>query len=562
MEKRAFIAVVISILIILLYQEYMKRVYPPVERPAREAASPPRGEQPVPRATAERSPAAAPSPAPVPAEVVRSAPIRQVVVETADYIARFTSQGGRLTSFRLKRYRTGIDAGNPLIEMVSHSPGMEYPLGLRLGDTRTGTDLDIAYELSGGDLKLGEGQTGGLTFTGSTPKGRRVVKKLGFNGSGYAIDVAVSVEGSERGPDVLFTTHGGNKGLKNDARFEGVLALNDGDVTRTWQVDNKNPLRVGDPLSWVGFGHTYFVTAIVPADDTEASATVTSNLTPEEAEASSGWFSAPPNLQRTSFTLQVRNHGNTGPGGTARYQLFIGPKVLNLLKSFGSGLEESIDFGYFAFISVPMLRALTFFQTYTGNYGLDIILLTMIIKLLLWPLTQKSFVSMKRMGKLQPQMQRLKEKFGEDKQRLNKEMMDLYKRNKVNPLGGCLPMLLQFPFFIGFYNALLTPIELRHAGFLWIKDLSRPDWESLPVSAFGFDFGIPVLVLLMGASMFIQQWMSPTPTADPNQRRMMMLMPLVFTVIFVSFPSGLTIYWFINNLLSILQQYMINRKER
>ena len=123
-------------------------------------------------------------------------------------------------------------------------------------------------------------------------------------------------------------------------------------------------------------------------------------------------------------------------------------------------------------------------------------------------------------------------------------------------------MLLQFPFFIGFYNALLTPIELRHAGFLWIKDLSRPDWESLPVSAFGYDFGIPVLVLLMGASMFIQQWMSPTPTADPNQRRMMMLMPLVFTVIFVSFPSGLTIYWFINNLLSILQQYIINRKER
>ena len=139
--------------------------------------------------------------------------------------------------------------------------------------------------------------------------------------------------------------------------------------------------------------------------------------------------------------------------------------------------------------------------------------------------------------------------------------MDLYKRNKVNPFGSCLPMLLQFPFFIGFYNALLTPIELRHASFLWIKDLSRPDWESLPFSAFGFDVGVPVLVLLMGASMFIQQWMSPA-IGDANQRRMMMLMPLIFTVIFVSFPSGLTIYWFVNNILSIVQQYMINRKER
>ena len=563
MEKRAFIAVVISILIIILYQEYMRRFYPPAEPPARETAGQPQREQPAPRAAPEQSPApAAPSPASAPVEVVQSAPVREVVVETPDYIAHFTSQGARLRSFRLKRYRTGIDADSPLIEMVSHEPGMEYPLGLRLNDTQSRTDRAIAYELSGGDLRLDAGQTGSLTFTGSTPKGRRVVKKLGFNGSDYAIDVAVSIQGSDRGPDLLFTTHGGNKGLKHDARFEGVLALNDGDVTRTWQVDSKNPLRISDSLSWVGFGHTYFVTAIVPADDTETSATVTSNLTPEEAEASSGWFSAPPNLQRTSFTLQVRNHANTGPDAVVRYRLFIGPKVLNLLKSFGRGLDESIDFGYFAFISVPMLRALTFFQTYTGNYGLDIILLTMIIKLLLWPLTQKSFVSMKRMGKLQPQMQRLKDKFGDDKQRLNKEMMDLYKRNKVNPLGGCLPMLLQFPFFIGFYNALLTPIELRHAGFLWIKDLSRPDWESLPVSAFGFDFGIPVLVLLMGASMFIQQWMSPTPTADPNQRRMMMLMPLVFTVIFVSFPSGLTIYWFINNLLSILQQYMINRKER
>jgi YidC/Oxa1 family membrane protein insertase len=138
--------------------------------------------------------------------------------------------------------------------------------------------------------------------------------------------------------------------------------------------------------------------------------------------------------------------------------------------------------------------------------------------------------------------------------------MELYRRNKVNPFGGCLPMLLQFPVFIGLYNALLTPIELRHAPLLWIKDLSRPDWESLPLEVFGYHAGVPVLTLLMGASMFVQQWMTPS-AGDPNQRRMMLMMPLVFTFMFINFPSGLTIYWLVNNLLSIAQQYLINRTQ-
>ena len=206
-----------------------------------------------------------------------------------------------------------------------------------------------------------------------------------------------------------------------------------------------------------------------------------------------------------------------------------------------------------------------FSNRFSGSYGIDIILLTVIIKLLLAPLTHKSFVSMKQMQKLQPQMERLKERFKDDKEKLNKEIMELYRRNKVNPLGGCLPMALQFPVFIGLYNALLTPIELRHAPFLWIKDLSRPDWESLPFTLAGWPSflpsGIPVLTILMGASMFLQQWMTPS-AGDPNQKKMMMLMPLMFTFMFVSFPAGLTVYWLVNNVLSIAQQYLINRMEQ
>ena len=546
MEKRAFIAVVVSILIIILYQEYMRRFYPPVQPPAttEKAAPEPGKATPAPPVAPARVPAATPAPAVEVAPKVPVVPVRDVTVETPDYIVRLTNQGARIKSFRLKRYRVGVAPDSPLIEMVSRGPGMEYPLGLRLDDTPAGTDQEVVYEIQGTDLNLQPGGDGRITFVGATPSGRRVVKELTFNGSSYAVEVGVSIGGSAQGAVLLLTTGGEPKGEKSDALFEGIIALREGEITREWPGDIEARINLNAPLSWVGFGYTYFFSALIPADGVEADAAV--------VPAAGG---------DRGFVLETRGRVLSSTERSARYRLFMGPKVLSLLESFDRGLEDSIDFGYFAFISVPMLQALHFFQTYTGNYGLDIILLTLIIKLLLWPLTHKSFVSMKRMQKLQPQMQRLKDKFGDDKARLNKEMMDLYKRNKVNPFGSCLPMLLQFPFFIGFYNALLTPIELRHATFLWIKDLSRPDWESLPFSAFGFDVGVPVLVLLMGASMFIQQWMTPA-IGDANQRRMMMLMPLVFTVIFVSFPSGLTIYWFVNNLLSILQQYLINRKER
>lgn len=542
MEKRAFIAVVISILIIILYQEYMRRFYPPAPPPAEETAGQrAREEGPAPQAAPTPPPRPLTAPPAAPTETARKAPVREVTVETPDYIARFTSQGGRLASFRLKRYRAGVEADSPLLDMVSAGAGVELPLGLRLRETPTGDDRGIVYEVRGVDLNLEAGGDGRLTFIGAAPSGRRIVKQFTFSGSSYAVEVAVSIDGAPQGAGLLFPTRGENKGVKGDALFEGLIALRDGDIVREWPDDIEDRVKIDDPLSWAGFGYTYFVAALIPGDGVEAEATVT--------------------RQDGGFVMEARGRSLSPGDDAVRYRLFMGPKVLNLLESFDRGLEQSIDFGYFAFIAVPMLHALNFFHTYTSNYGLDIILLTLLIKLLLWPLTQKSFVSMKRMQKLQPQMQRLKEKFGDDKTRLNKEMMDLYKRNHVNPLGGCLPMLLQFPFFIGFYNALLTPIELRHASFLWITDLSRPDWESLPVSVFGYEVGIPVLVLLMGASMFIQQWMSPA-IGDPNQRRMMMLMPLVFTVIFVSFPAGLTIYWFVNNILSIVQQYMINRKER
>jgi len=212
---------------------------------------------------------------------------------------------------------------------------------------------------------------------------------------------------------------------------------------------------------------------------------------------------------------------------------------------------------------------LRLFHVLTRNYGIDIILLTVIVKVLFLPLSQKSMKSMRDMQRLQPQMAKLREKFKDDRERLNKEMMELYRRHRVNPLGGCLPMLLQFPVFIGLYQALNQSIELRHAKFgLWVRDLSAHECYPWPgqqptlgcndLSVLGLS--IPVLVILMGASMLLQQWLSPSTGMDPAQQRMMMvLMPVMFTVMFVNFPSGLVLYWLVNNLLTIGQQWWTNR---
>ena len=250
-----------------------------------------------------------------------------------------------------------------------------------------------------------------------------------------------------------------------------------------------------------------------------------------------------------------------GAEKTYTYDLFYGPKKLTLLKEIGSNLEKIINFGWFDVIAKPTLYLLNWLYSIFGNYGIAIILVTVILKALFWPITQKGLKSMKNMQKLQPKMVKIKEKYKDDAARMNQEVMNLYKTYKVNPLGGCLPMVLQIPVFFALYKVLLQSIELRHAPFmLWITDLSAPDRLYL-----GFDVpylgGLPVLTLLMGASMFLQQKMTPT-TADPTQAKIMMFLPIIFTFMFLNFASGLVLYWFVNNLLSIFQQYMINRQKK
>jgi len=224
--------------------------------------------------------------------------------------------------------------------------------------------------------------------------------------------------------------------------------------------------------------------------------------------------------------------------------IYIGPKATPIMNKLGVGLERSVDYGWFAVIAKPLHDLLLWLHGFLGNYGLCIIVLVLMIKILFyWP-TQKSYESMAEMRKLQPEMTRVRELYGDDRQKMGQEMMALYKKHKVNPMGGCLPILIQVPVFFALYKSLLVSIELRQAPFYgWITDLSAMD-------------PYYVLPIVMGASMIIQQRLNPAPP-DPLQAKIMKFLPVIFTFMFLFFPSGLVLYWLVNNVLSIAQQWYI-----
>lgn len=290
------------------------------------------------------------------------------------------------------------------------------------------------------------------------------------------------------------------------------------------------PVKLQEKGGWVAFLQHYFVNAWV----------------------------APANAMN-SFTTRVTDHGEyiigfttpamvveAGQQQSTKVALYSGPKDQDVLKEIAPGLDLTIDYGWLWFVGQPIFKFMQFIHGFVGNWGLAIIILTVCIKLLFFPLSAASYRSMANMRRVQPEMARLKELHGDDRQKLSQAMMDLYRKEKVNPLGGCLPILVQMPVFIALYWVILESVELRHAELiLWIKDLSVMD----PYF---------VLPLIMGVTMFIQQGLNPTPP-DPMQAKVMRMMPILFTFMFMWFPAGLVLYWIVNNLLSIAQQYVITK---
>ena len=549
--KRAIVAILLSMIILLGYQYFLAPLITPAPPEAPEASQTVADSATNGNTTATATPMAA-VPVATLAEADQAAVTiptgRAITVDTSLYRAVFTEAGGGLQSFKLKKYRQELAADSPPVELVTTKAPPRLPLFFSWGVTPDQAQVPL---LSADHESLTTNAQGEATLTmqGSLPTGLTVTRTLVFNDHDYRIHLDVAVRNNTdrplQGAPYLSMVNRQPTTPHSSRVFTGAAALINGSLQ---EVNSKDlaeaPQTLNGTISWAAFETTYFMSGVIPA--TPAGSTLQVSGDQEETEVT---------------TVLSEAAAIIPPQGERRYSytLFFGPKQLETLKTADHDLAKIVNFGWFDVMAKPTLYLLNFLDRYVHNYGIAIILVTIIIKLLFWPISHKGMKSMKTMQKIQPKMAKLREKFKDDQQRLNQEMMKLYQTYKINPLGGCLPMVLQIPVFFALYKVLLQTIELRHAPFmLWITDLSAPDrlFIGFQIPYLG---GIPVLTLLMGGSMFLQQKMTPT-SADPTQAKMMLFLPVIFTFMFINFASGLVLYWFLNNLLSMLQQYIINRQ--
>jgi YidC/Oxa1 family membrane protein insertase len=423
--------------------------------------------------------------------------------------------GGRFTSLELNDYRAQVEHNSPLLNLVEHIDGYAYPLGAVNGEI---DDRNVLYSADASSSLA-------VKLKGKLEDGREIVKSINFNEDSYFIDVNIALSATDANRSAIELEW--SRDLPKESPSIVDPTHTSGVVWHNGQhVAGREPFlkvpgatqELGNAL-WVATVEKYFAVVFMPAEN---------SLLPARTFHQNELYS-------------VRIAGDELQG---KFRVYAGPKNYNLLSEAGNSLELIIDYGRLAFISVPLLALLDFFYNLLQNYGLAIIALTILVKLLLLPLTTSSFKQMKKMQDLQPDVQRIKDNI-KDAQEQQQKLMALYKEKGVNPMGGCFPMLLQMPIFIGLYSALSTAIELRHAPFMfWITDLS--DQERLMIGP----MGVPVMVLLFVISMLVQQWMTPS-TMDETQKKVMLVMPLVFGFMFAAMPAGLTLYWLTSNVISI-----------
>ncbi|UCG64618.1 MAG: membrane protein insertase YidC [Deltaproteobacteria bacterium] len=544
MDKRTLLALALSFLVFLVWSLLFGPK--PKETPTEKQATPAREES-QPRAKERKIP-----PGPkreLMPETERGSP--DITVETGLYVAVFSGSGPQIKSFQLKEYRSKLEKDSPLKELVQVNNKDGYGLSLGfLGENIPNIEWG-SYKVNRQNIAVKAGdQPESLVYEWESPQGIRIRTEFLFYADKYEIGLSVTVANKSDyviDDTLLFNlAHVPQEMRRSYGSFEGMALLLGNKLEKVKESKIQGKQFLGQ-ISWIAYEEPYFMTAIISENDKKATAKAA--VLPD-GEIRISYIPSPFNLGKNESTIRD-------------FTLYLGPRDLYILKTLNKNLEKAVNFGWFDIIAKPLLVALRFFNKYLSNYGLSIILLTILIKILFWPLTRKSYQSMKEMRKLQPMMAKLREKYKNNKQEMNKQLMGLYKTYKINPMGGCLPMLVQMPVFFAFYRILPNSIELRHAPFvLWVNDLSAPErLFSFPftIPLMAPPYGIPVLTLLMGASMFLQQKMTPM-TGDPAQAKMMMLLPVVFTFLFINFPSGLVLYWLVNNILSIAQQYRINRQ--
>jgi len=478
-------------------------------------------------------------------------PPRTIMVDTPLYQVKISEKGAVFTSFLLKKYKDSMRADSPLLQMVeSNLTGGAVQVSFVKHNRVDGASPYIASGLKDDHIRVMAAPEE-LTFVSRTDGGIIVEKRFTFRPDTYLVDLLVTVKNKSAVAyeDNLIISLPAKLPKKDAASygFVGPAAYIDNHLEQIKIKNIKEKNLFSGKVDWIAYLDRYFISAVVPESQENAML----RLILEDETVVVNQYLQPTAIYQPGTTR------------TYAYSLYFGPKSASILKSLNRGLEKAVNFGWFDIVAKPCLWLMNRIHGIVPNYGVAIILLTILIKIILWPLGSKSYKSMNEMKKIQPLMAEIREKYKDDKKTMNQEVMGLYRTYKINPMGGCLPMIVQIPVFIALYRMLYEAIELRHAPFFgWINDLSAPD------RLFRFDFaipfmqepyGIPVLTLIMGATMFLQQKMSP-PMGDPAQAKMMLLMPVIFTFIFINFSSGLVLYWLVSNVLSILQQYYIQKR--
>jgi YidC/Oxa1 family membrane protein insertase len=505
MEKRMLLAIVISIAILITYQYFVVKTMPPAP------------EQPQPEKTvsepAKKQEETAKQAAAISIQKTDAAiPEKEVRIETDLYTAVLTSKGGAIKSIELKQYKDKNK--RPIVLKADDSLP---PLSLGTDDNFNFSK--IAFSVRGKDAKLSPAINKTDVVFEYSSAGQSIRRTYTLHNGDYGIEL----KDETGGINSYWLTPGKEFGIyeKDDSVHFGPVILKDADRMEFEANKLKETKSFKDGIKWIAQEDKYFFSAIVPKSPIE------------EAKV---WA-------KNGDTLAAMKLA----GGVNSYFIYAGPKEYDRLAKYGSGLEHIVDFGFFSILARPLFWLMKVFYSIIPNYGVSIIILTILVRIPFIPLINKGQASMKKLQEIQPRMNEIREKYKNDPQKMQKEIMELYKKHKVNPMGGCLPMLLQIPVFFALYKVLLIAIELRSAPFaLWITDLSAKD-------------PYYILPIVMGATMVIQQKMTPS-AMEPTQQKIMMLMPVIFTFMFLTFPSGLVLYWLVNNVLSIAQQWQVNRK--
>ena len=544
MERRVLLAIFLAFLVLYAYQAFL---VPPV--PPQQQVVPSGGGTTAPAtntapATSETSPAPPPAAAPVSSAtpLIAATAEQDVRIETPAVLAIFTNRGARLKSWRLKDYRDG--RGEPL-ELVANDLGESFPLPFSLslaGNAAASTTLNSAlYSIRGApDAKAVHDSAVEVLFEYSDSSGLSSVKRFRIEPRAYtvAFEATVMQNGQLSAPAVLWGPGMGNgaaQDVQSIVKPRGLFSVG-GDVSRLDASDIGEQPTYDQDFEYAGIDDHYFAAiALKPAR-----AKVT--YQPVSIPAPTG--AGTPARELMAFSLEAPARG--------ALSFYIGPKDFETLAAIDRNLVRSIDFGMFSVLVVPLLRSLNWINDYVGNYGWAILILTVFINIILFPLNHKSVVSMRKMQEIQPEAKAIQERYSKLKatdparQKMNQELMALSRSRGANPASGCVPAILMLPVFLAFYALLTTAIELRGAPFVgWMNDLSQPD-------------PFYVMPVLVGLSQLVTQWMTPQTGIDPTQQKIMLIMPLVLIFVFVSTPVGALIYWLVGNIWRVGQQYLTN----